>query len=95
MCFNFCDFFSNTRQGRFRAPKRFVGYPLTPTYKLYPEDTLEVDYVPLGRLILKLSMFFAGTENSEHIQTIMTYTQEADNVIQDQLHLLVNSYAAP
>ena len=46
--------FSNPCQGRFSTPKSFLDYP-PPTYKLYPEDLLEVDDVPLGLLVAELS----------------------------------------
>ena len=32
-------------------PKSFVDYLPHPTYKFHPEDPLEIDDVPLGRLI--------------------------------------------
>ena len=34
--------------------KNVLDYPPRPTYKLYPKYTLEVDDVPLGRLIVEL-----------------------------------------
>ena len=43
--------FMNNHQGRFCTPKSFVDYP-PPIYKSHPEDPMEVDAVPLGRLCL-------------------------------------------
>ena len=45
--------------------KRFLYYP-PPTYKLNPEDPLEVDAVPLGHLIAELTiMMFAFLSNKK------------------------------
>ena len=60
-----------------RFLKNVSNYLPGPTYNPYFLDIL-VDMLP------------TGTERAEHIQIIITYAQEADNVIPDQLRLLVN-----